>query len=64
MQKWPQAVGLPFFCNVRTKSIVRGPHTVDLPKRSGCATVGTSIEAASDRIRYELHKRRLNKASI
>lgn len=41
---------------------MQGPHTVDLPKSAGCATVGTGIEAASDRIHYELLKRRITQS--
>ena len=63
-EKWPQQVGLPFFCNVRANLIVRGPHKVDLLKKAGCATVSMGIEAANDRIRYELLKRRMTKEDI
>jgi len=63
-EKWPQQVGLPFFCNVRANLIVRGPHRVDLLKKAGCATVSMGIEAANDRIRYELLKRRMTREDI
>jgi anaerobic magnesium-protoporphyrin IX monomethyl ester cyclase len=63
-EKWPQQVGLPFFCNVRANLIVRGPHKVDLLKKAGCATVSMGIEAANDRIRYELLKRRMTREDI
>ncbi len=63
-EKWPQQVGLPFFCNIRANLIVRGPQKVDLLKKAGCATVSMGIEAANDRIRYELLKRRMSREDI
>ena len=63
-EKWSPQVGLPFFCNVRANLIVRGPHKVDLLNKAGCATVSMGIEAANDRIRYELLKRRMTREDI
>lgn len=57
--KWPQQVGLPFFCNVRANLIVKGPQKVEFLKRAGCGTVSMGVEAANDRIRVELLKRRM-----
>ena len=62
--KWPQQVGLPFFCNVRADLIVRGPHKIGLLKRAGCATVSMGVEAANDRIRTELLKRHMTQEHI
>jgi len=63
-EKWPQQVGLPFFCNVRANLLVKDPHKVELLKRAGCHTVSMGIEAANDRIRVELLKRRMTQADI
>ena len=63
-EKWPKEVGLPFFCNVRANLIVKGPHKVELLKKAGCATVSMGIEAANDRIRNELLKRRMTREEI
>jgi radical SAM superfamily enzyme YgiQ (UPF0313 family) len=62
--KWPEQVGLPFFCNVRANLIVRKPHKVEFLKQAGCATVSMGIEAASETVRYELLKRRMTKEDI
>jgi anaerobic magnesium-protoporphyrin IX monomethyl ester cyclase len=62
--KWPRQVGLPFFCNVRANLVVRGPHKVELLRRAGCSTVSMGIEAANDRIRVELLKRRMTKEEM
>lgn len=62
--KWPQQVGLPFFCNVRADLVVRDPYKVELLKRAGAATVSMGIEAANDRIRRDLLKRRMTRQEI
>lgn len=58
-EKWPRQVGLPFFCNVRADLLVRGPHKVDLLRKAGAFTASMGIEAANDRIRIDLLKRRM-----
>ena len=62
--KWPKQVGLPFFANVRANLVVRSPHKVALLKQAGCATVSMGIEAANDRIRNQLLKRRMTQEDI
>jgi len=62
--KWPGQVGLPFFCNVRANMLVQDPRKVELLKRAGCRTVSMGIEAANDRIRVELLKRRMSRDDI
>jgi radical SAM superfamily enzyme YgiQ (UPF0313 family) len=62
--KWPVQVGLPFFCNVRANMLVKDPRKIELLKRAGCQTVSMGIEAANDRIRVELLKRRMTKEDI
>lgn len=63
-EKWPREVGLPFFCNVRANLIVKGPHKVELLKKAGCSTVSMGIEAANDRIRVQLLKRRMTREDM
>ncbi len=63
-EKWPKEVGLPFFANVRANLLVKDPHKVELLKKAGCATVSMGIEAANDRIRVELLKRRMDRQEI
>ena len=63
-EKWPVQVGLPFFCNVRANMLVKDPRKIELLKRAGCQTVSMGIEAANDRIRVELLKRRMTKEDI
>lgn len=63
-EKWPQQVGLPFFANVRANLVVKDPIKVALLKKAGCATVSMGIEAANDRIRVELLKRRMDRQEI
>ena len=60
-EKWPQQVGLPFFCNVRANLIVKGPRKVELLRKAGCSTVSMGVEAANDRIRVQLLKRRMTR---
>jgi len=62
--KWPHQVGLPFFCNVRADMLVKDPRRVELLKRAGCHTVSMGIEAANDRLRVELLKRRITRRQI
>ena len=62
--KWPHAVGLPFFCNVRANLIAKHPEKVGLLKRAGCVTVSMGIEAANDRIRNKLLKRHMSRKEI
>ena len=63
-EKWSSQVGLPFFCNVRADLVVRDPRKVELLKKAGVATVSMGIEAANDRIRIDLLKRRMTKEDI
>jgi radical SAM superfamily enzyme YgiQ (UPF0313 family) len=63
-EKWPQQVGLPFFCNVRANLLARDSRKVDLLKRAGCHTVSMGIEAANDRLRVDLLKRRITRDDI
>jgi len=63
-EKWPKQVGLPFFCNVRANMLVKDPRKIDLLKKAGCQTVSMGIEAANDRHRVELLKRRMTKEDI
>jgi radical SAM superfamily enzyme YgiQ (UPF0313 family) len=62
--KWPVEVGLPFFCNVRADLLVKRPRKIELLRRAGCQTVSMGIEAANDRIRVEMLRRRMTKQEI
>ncbi len=61
-RKYPQAVGLPFFCNVRANLVTR--ELMQQLKRAGCASVGMGVETADDRLRNELLKRRMSREQI
>lgn len=63
-EKWPRQVGLPFFCNVRANMLVKDPRKVTLLKKAGCHTVSMGIEAANDRIRVQLLKRKMSREEI
>lgn len=60
-EKWPRQVGMPFFCNVRANLIVKGSQKVELLRKAGCSTVSMGVEAANDRIRVQLLKRRMTR---
>jgi radical SAM superfamily enzyme YgiQ (UPF0313 family) len=59
---YPKRVGIPFFCNVRANLMT--PHKVALLKQAGCATVSMGVEAANDRIRNDLLKRKMTKETM
>ncbi len=61
-EKFPQAINLPFFCNVRANLVT--PEKVALLKKAGCNTVSMGIETGNDRLRNELLKRRMTRESI
>lgn len=61
-ERYPKEVGLPFFCNVRANLIT--PERVALLKKAGANTVSMGIEAANDRIRNDLLKRRMSREDI
>jgi anaerobic magnesium-protoporphyrin IX monomethyl ester cyclase len=63
-EKWPQRVGLPFFCNARANMLVKDPQKVALLKKAGCHTVSMGIETANDHIRMDLLKRRMTNTDI
>jgi radical SAM superfamily enzyme YgiQ (UPF0313 family) len=63
-EKWPEEVGLSFFCNVRANLIARRPEIVQLLKRAGCTTVSMGVETANDRIRNELLHRQMSREEL
>lgn len=63
-EKWPAAVGLPFFCNVQASLVVKQPELLTLLRQAGCHTVSMGIESADDRIRTELLHRRMTREEI
>jgi len=63
-EKWPEQVGLSFFCNVRANVIAKRPEIVSLLKKAGCSTASMGIEAANDRIRNELLQRHMSREEM
>ncbi len=63
-EKWPAAVGLPFFCNVQASLVARQPELLALLKQAGCHTVSMGIESANDEIRDQLLRRRMTREEI
>ena len=63
-EKWPQQVGLSFFCNVRANVIARRPELVPILKRAGCSTASMGVETANDRLRNELLRRRMSREDM
>ncbi len=61
-EKFPQEVGLPFFCNTRANLVTR--EQVELLKRAGCFSVSMGLEAGSDRVRNELLNRGMSREDI
>jgi anaerobic magnesium-protoporphyrin IX monomethyl ester cyclase len=60
--KFPQAVGLPFFCNVRANLVTA--EKMALLKKAGCVSVGMGLETGNLRLRNELLKRNLSDEQI
>ncbi len=61
-EKYPRQIGLPFFCNTRANLVTS--EQVRLLKEAGCHSVSMGIEAANDRLRNDLLKRRMSKEQI
>jgi anaerobic magnesium-protoporphyrin IX monomethyl ester cyclase len=61
-EKYPSRIDLPFFCNTRANLVTA--EQVRLLKESGCHCVSMGIEAANDRIRNGLLKRRMSSEQI
>lgn len=60
--KYPRAVGLPFFCNTRANLVNR--EQVELLVSAGCHCVSMGVEAGNDRIRNELLCRNMTRDHI
>jgi anaerobic magnesium-protoporphyrin IX monomethyl ester cyclase len=60
--KYPREIGLPFFCNTRANLVTA--EQVGLLREAGCHSVSMGIEAATDRLRNDLLKRRMSKEQI
>jgi anaerobic magnesium-protoporphyrin IX monomethyl ester cyclase len=61
-EKYPDHVGLPFFCNVRANLVTE--QLVEQLRHAGCVSVGMGIEAGNDRIRNEVLQRNMSKEQI
>jgi radical SAM superfamily enzyme YgiQ (UPF0313 family) len=60
--KYPQQIGLPFFCNTRANLVTA--EQVSLLKEAGCHCASMGVESGDDRIRNELLKRRMSTEQI
>jgi len=60
--KYPQRIGLPFFCNTRANLVTA--EQVQMLKEAGCHCVSMGIETADDRLRNDLLKRRMSREQI
>lgn len=60
--KYPQRIGLPFFCNTRANLVTA--EQVRLLVDAGCHCVSMGIETASDHLRNDLLKRHMSKEQI
>jgi anaerobic magnesium-protoporphyrin IX monomethyl ester cyclase len=61
-EKYPQRIGLPFFCNVRA-NLVTAALAQQLAQ-AGCYSVGMGIETADDQLRNEILKRNMSRQQI
>lgn len=61
-EKYPQRIGLPFFCNVRA-NLVTSALARQLAA-AGCKSVGMGIETADDHLRNEILKRNMSREQI
>jgi radical SAM superfamily enzyme YgiQ (UPF0313 family) len=61
-ERFPQEVGLPFFCNVRANLVT--PEKIDLLRRAGCVSVGMGLETGNPGLRNEILKRNLSDEQI
>ncbi len=61
-EKYPQRIGLPFFCNVRANLVK--PDLVAQLRQAGCVSAGMGIETADDRLRNEILKRNMTREQI
>lgn len=61
-EKYPDEVGLPFFCNVRANLVTQ--ELVEQLRHAGCVSAGMGIEAGNDRIRNEVLRRNMTREQI
>ncbi len=61
-EKYPRAVGLPFFCNVRPNLVTA--EQVRVLKEAGCHSVSMGIETGPDHLRNELLNRNMTRQHI
>jgi len=60
--RFPDEVGLPFFCNVRANLV--NEEMVTLLRQAGCHSASMGIETGNDEIRNELLKRNMSRQQI
>jgi len=61
-KKYPDAVGLPFHCQLRAELVT--PAKVEMLVNAGCVSVTFAAEAGNDLIRTEMLKRQMSKDDI
>lgn len=61
-EKYPQRIGLPFFCNVRANLVT--PALAQQLAQAGCYSVGMGIETADDQLRNDILKRNMSREQI
>ena len=61
-RRWPQEVGLPFYCLLRPELVTE--ELVFYLKKAGCFSVCMSIEAADDDIRMRMLQRMVSKEKM
>jgi anaerobic magnesium-protoporphyrin IX monomethyl ester cyclase len=61
-EKYPQRIGLPFFCNTRANLVTS--EQVQQLKEAGCHCVSMGIETGNDRLRNDLLKRQMSREQI
>lgn len=60
--RFPQEIGLPFFCNVRANLVTE--DKIALLKQAGCTSVGMGVETGNAQLRNEILKRSLSDEQI
>jgi anaerobic magnesium-protoporphyrin IX monomethyl ester cyclase len=61
-EKYPQRIGLPFFCNVRANLVT--PALAKQLADAGCFSAGMGVETADDQMRNEILKRNMSREQI
>jgi len=60
--KYPQAVGVPFWCQVRANLV--DDSMAEVLRRAGCVSVSLGVEAGNDELRNRVLRRNMSKEEI